>query len=143
MCSLLGAGTLFAADPMVGTWKINIEKSKLRNPAAWKGRSMIIEQVASDTFRITFILPNANGGVDRRVDIRSPKENPVDGSPGETSVQQKIDEHHRRTIFKRNGTEVGKLESAISPDGKTTTNTISGVGNDGKPFEEVRVWDKQ
>ena len=78
---------------------------------------------------------------------RSPKENPVDGSPGETSVQQKIDEYHRRTIFKRNvkrnGKELEKLESAISPDGKTTTSTISGVGNDGKPFEEVRVWDKE
>jgi hypothetical protein len=128
---------------MVGTWKINVEKSKLRNPAAWKGRSMIIEQVGSDTFHVTFLLPKANGGVERRVDIRSPKENPVDGSPGETSVMQRIDEYHHRTIFKKDGKEIGKIESAISPDGRTTTNTINGVSNDGKPFEEIRVFDRQ
>ena len=143
LCLLLFAGSVFAADARVGKWKINIEKSKLRDPAAWKGRTMTIEQIGSDTFRVTFETPNANGGVDRRVDIRSPKENPVDGSPGETTVSQKIDDYHGRTIFKKGGKEIGKLESAISPDGKVTTNTIKGVGNDGKPFEEVRVWDKQ
>ena len=143
VCILFGASTMFAADPMVGTWKINVEKSKLRNPTASKGRSMIIEQVGSDTFRVTFLLPNAKGGVDKRVDIRSPKENPVDGSPGETTVMQKIDEYHYRTIFKRNGKDAGKIEGTISPDGRTQTNTINDVGNDGKPFEDVRVWEKQ
>jgi hypothetical protein len=90
-----------------------------------------------------FRNPNAKGGLDKRVDIRSPKENPASGSPGETTVSQTIDPYHERTIFKRDGKEVAKLESVISPDGKTMTNTITGVGNDGKPVEEIRVWVKQ
>ena len=142
LCLLICAGTLFAADPQVGTWKINIEKSKLRNPAAWKGRMMIVEQVGPETYRITFETPNAKGGMDKRVDVRSPKENPVDGSPGETTIVQTID-GHRSTILKKDGKEIGKLDGAISPDGKTQTNTVRGVGNDGKAFEEIRVWDKQ
>jgi hypothetical protein len=56
--------------------------------------------------------------------IRSPKENPVDGSPGETTVSQKIDDYHGRTIFKKDGKEIGKLEGAISSDGKTMTNRL-------------------
>jgi hypothetical protein len=33
LCLLLCDGTMFAADPMVGTWKINVGKSKLRDPS--------------------------------------------------------------------------------------------------------------
>jgi hypothetical protein len=66
LCILLIVGTAVAADPEVGTWKINIEKSKLRNPAAWKGRIMIIEQVGPDTRRVIFEIPNAKGGLDKQ-----------------------------------------------------------------------------
>ena len=142
LVGILCAATMLAADPQIGTWTINIEKSKLTHPAAWKGRKMIIEPAGADAVRITFEQPLPNGEVQRRVNIRSAKENPG-GNSGETSITQRIDEHHRRTIFKKDGKQVGTIDSTVSEDGKTMTNLFKGTDSKGNPIDEVRVFDKQ
>lgn len=134
----------FGADQNVGTWKINMEKSKLQNPAAWKGRRMIIEST-DNGIRITFEQPMPDGQIQKRVSVRSldGKENPVEGSPGHTTTSQRIDYFHIRTTFKTNGKETSALDGTISPDGKTMTNIVKGTDSHGKPFEEIRVFDRQ
>src|SRR5579864_6020662 len=46
---------LFAADPFVGTWKLDLSKSKLRQPSNFsQGLTIKIEAVGKDTYRTTF-----------------------------------------------------------------------------------------
>lgn len=137
------ASALIAADPSVGTWKINIEKSKLRNPEAWKGRGMIIEATGPDSYKVTFERPKADGTIDRTTDVVSldGKENPT--SQGSVRVSKRIDARHTYDIFKKDGKEVGSLDSVISPDGKTMTNHSKTVDANGKEQEDFRVFDKQ
>jgi hypothetical protein len=137
-------GLMFAADPWVGigTWKINLEKSKLANPAAFKGAVNTTEAAGNHTFRITEEGPNG-----KRVTtfLADGKEHPLENSPGESRITQHLDERHSRTVFKKDGKELQTLEVTFSPDGKTRTAIRKGTGNNGKPLPQpwIEVWERQ
>jgi hypothetical protein len=59
-----------AADPMFGTWKINLEKSKLANPGNWRGRMMIIESAGGSAYRTITVTPTADDKTQRTEEIR-------------------------------------------------------------------------
>jgi hypothetical protein len=133
----------FAADPFVGTWKINIEKSKLSDPARWKGTVAIMEPTAGG-LRNTFERPMPDGQIRRTSSVLFyGKDTPAEGSPGDTTITERIDSFHLRVIYKTNGKQTSVLESTVSPDGKTITDTHKGTGRSGKPLDEIRVYDKQ
>jgi hypothetical protein len=144
LCGVLFAASLVAANPEVGIWKIDLEKSKLANPTSWNGRRMIIEQTGNGR-RITFERPMPDGQVQKQVAVRSydGKESIVEGSAGDTTTTQRIDDFHHRTIFKTKGKQTVVLESTVSPDGKTMTNVFKGTRPNGKAVDEIRVWDRQ
>src|SRR2546427_7332101 len=85
---------MFAADPWVGigTWRINLEKSKLANPAALKGSVMTIEAAGDHKMRIT--QENPKTGKTVNIYLPDGKEHPQDGSPGISRVSQHTDELH-------------------------------------------------
>lgn len=134
----------FAADPLSGTWKINIEKSKLSDPARWKDAVAIIES-HGDGFRQTMVRTTPDGKTTKSTSVISydGKDTPVEGRPGDSTTAQRIDSFHLRIVYKSNGKQTGVLESTISPDGKTVTDTFKGIGRSGKPLDEIRVYDKQ
>ena len=137
------SGTLIAADPRVGTWKMNLEKSKVPDPAAWKSRVMIVEATGPETFNVTFEDTRADGTVARRTDVLSfdGKKNPTAG--GRVRVSRRIDDHHAIDVFEKDGKEVERLEEVISADGKTMTDHLKGITTNGQPLDQIRVWDKQ
>jgi hypothetical protein len=61
---------VFAADPMFGTWKFNVEKSKAGNPAVWQGRTMIIESVDGNAYRRVTVTPREDSKSQRTEEIR-------------------------------------------------------------------------
>jgi hypothetical protein len=131
----------FAADPMFGTWKINLEKSKLANPAAWKGRVVIIESAGGDAYRTVTVTPAADSKTQRTEEIRylDGKEHQRSTNPAETLVTRTIDDHHRILVFRRDGKEIGSIDSTISADGKVMTNVYKGVDANGKESQQLRV----
>ncbi len=133
----------FAADPYVGTWKINIEKSMLSDPTRWKGTVVIMESIPNG-FRNIFEQPMPDDQIRRTSSVLSyAKDNPVEGNPQDTKTTERIDSHYLRVTFKTNGKKTSVLESTVSPDGKTITDIHKGTGRSGKPLDEVRVYDKQ
>lgn len=135
----------FAAEPIYGTWKINLEKSKLANTAAWKGRMMIIESAGSDAFRTVTLTPTQDGKVQRVEEIRywDGKEHQSGTNPGETAVTRMIDDHHQIIVLMRNGRETGSIDSTISADGRVMTSLYKGLDVNGRESQQVRVWEKQ
>src|SRR4051812_31200375 len=120
ICVLALASSALAADPSIGTWKINLEKSKLENPAVWKGRTIVIEPSGDgkNTYRITISRPQKDGTVQKREDLRTfdGKERPSAMNPGETEMSERIDARTRRTTFSKDGKQLSVLTSTVDRD---------------------------
>lgn len=133
----------FAADTRTGTWKLNLEKSRVQNASAWKSRLMIFEAAGPGAYRVTFEDTRADGTVTRRTDLVSydGKKNPTAGD--RVRVTTLIDDHHATEVIEKDGKEVERLEEMISADGRTMTNHLTGTYTNGRPMDEIRVWEKQ
>jgi len=128
--------TLMAADPFVGTWKLNVEKSTL------KGRNA---DIASETMTMSETGPNAyqiviesvsKTGETRHQEFNrnyDGKEHEVKG--GETEIDLRVNTSTHRVIGKKDGKETGELTVTVSPDGKVTTNRFSNG--------QVQIFEKQ
>ena len=62
---------------------------------------------------------------------------------GMTIVTTRIDPNNSVVTYMMNGKQVFVINSVVSKNGKTTTNTTKGIDPQGKPFEMVAVYDKQ
>jgi hypothetical protein len=135
----------FAADNTLGTWKLNMEKSKF-SPAA-PVKSLTTTREASDGgVKATSTGERADGtpvsaGYTAKYDG---KEYPVTGSPYDTISIKQVNANTLTFTQKKNG---GKYNvsgrSVVSKDGKTTTNTIKGTNAEGQAYQATMVFEKQ
>lgn len=143
------AAPLFAQEnPFLGTWKLNVAKSKFEPGPAPKnltrtvtaegsGAKYNFEGVAADgsSFSYSFVS-NYDG-----------KDSPVTGTgtPGgaDTIALKRVDAHKVEGTLKRGGKEIAKVTAEVSKDGKVSTVKSKGKNPDGKEFSSESVYDKQ
>jgi hypothetical protein len=143
LVGLAFAAAVLAADPFVGTWKINVEKSSSTDPAADRGHAvgmkLLYEPVTPDSYRITWQRPERTAGRDYEKDSTVPA-----GTGTFTITWQRIDERHHLLVFKKSGKEYSRRDTSVSPDGTVLTFRQWGLGrSDGKPFDYTLVFDKE
>ena len=149
LCTLSFAVSLFAADPLVGTWKLNIQKSQIHNPV--RSETMKVEETAPHTYHFVMNIVNAqgrkeHGDLTRIADGKEHRPEGVNGegkpvaSPRYTEI---ISPDLTKMVFKRDGKVLGESDIQYSADGKTQTTTQTGIDANGKPYKDVRVWEKQ
>jgi hypothetical protein len=134
--------TLMAADPFVGTWKLNVAKSTLKGSNAdITSASIMISQIGPNAFRTTQdeLLKS---GEKRRLEINRTydgKEHAATGvgfkQEGASEIDQRVNEFTRKITQMRDGKVAGGFTSTVSPNGKVMTN----AGDSGT----IRVYDKQ
>jgi hypothetical protein len=137
---------LIAAEPFVGTSKLNLEKSTLLgNDRNLASETMTISNIGPNSFRTT-IDSVPKSGQTRHVEINrlyDGKEHPRTGvgfkQEGATEIDQRVDAAKRRVTQKRDGKVVSEFTSTTSPDGKTLTNKVHRP--DGS--EEIEIFEKQ
>ena len=143
------AGSLSAQDnPFVGTWKLNVAKSKFGPAAAPKSvtRTVVAQ---GDGAKYTFERVNADGttSVYSFTAHYDGKDYPVTGTgmPGgaDSIAGTRINSHRVESVLKKNGKQVGTSVSEVSADGKTTTIKAKGKNPDGSAYETESVYDKQ
>jgi hypothetical protein len=149
---LLGlAGSLFAADPLVGTWKLNVAKSKQTGPGKrWKEWTQVYEEhegqlVGTVTgayedgslVRDKYTVPNTGGTVLYTQGTGLPK------GASLTLLQRKEDSHVAEWPFEMGGQVIFTMQDVVSTDGKTLTVTTRGNDAEGKLIEVVLVFDRQ
>jgi hypothetical protein len=136
--------TAWAADPFVGTWKVNIAKSKLPSPVP---KSQIFKCVAQgDTFKWTFETVGADGKVTQSEwsGKYDGKDYPVKGDPTvDTTSLKKTDVYSLVDIDRKAGKEVGRYQVTVSKDGKAMTATGKVKDAKGQETTIVVVADKQ
>ena len=140
------ASSLWAADPRVGTWKLNIAQTKSNQPLPKE--ETVVCQAVGDRFEVTFtgIATNgspfslkttypAGGGETKYLSSPNPQ--------GTSFIATEIEPTNWYTTMLKDGKQVRLYHYVISKDGKTMRATATGMDSQGKPINALEVWDKQ
>jgi hypothetical protein len=144
LAGVLFAGPAFAADPIVGTWKLNVAKSKFSPDSALTGGSRVYTE-ANGLYTLDQKLTGADGK-DRsfRAQYRDGKDVKQEaGGPADTTHATKIDANTWDFDLKKDGKVVGHVHRVVSADGKTLTVHNTGTKLSGATGEETLVFDRQ
>ena len=139
-----GLALCFAADPHMGTWKLNEAKSKIT-----PGTSKYTAVTFKDMFGKLETTQDGIDGAGKPIHVEwsgkfDGKDYPVTGNANsDTRSYTKVNDRTQTTINKKNGrvTVAGRI--VISADGKSRTVTVTGTTPKGKRFKNVAVYDKQ
>ncbi len=134
-----------AADPLVGTWKLNVAKSTYSPGPAPKSITAKIE-AAGEGEKLT-----ADGvrGDDTPIRVEytaqyDGKDYPISGSPmADTVSLKRLDANTTERTDKKGGKVVQTLTRKLSSDGKTLTVTIKGTDAEGRPINNLAMFEKQ
>jgi len=139
-----GGALCFAADPQMGTWKLNEAKSKF-TPGTTKN-TMVVYEAAGDQVKVTGNGVDAKGKSTHtqwtgRFDG---KNYPVTGDPNsDARSYKKINDRTLELTIWNHGRVTGTGRLVVSADSKSRTVTTSGTTAKGKKFNNTAVFDKQ
>lgn len=131
-------------DSMLGTWKLNVEKSK----SPYKSGTSVIEAVG-DGIKVTAEMVGADGTAYHWAwtGKYDGKDVPVTGTTpfgaGAVVSLTRVDAHTAKIVGKRNGEVILTQTIVTSADGRTRTLTTKGKDAKGQTVETVSVYDKQ
>jgi hypothetical protein len=135
-------------SPFIGTWKLNVGKSKSDSTplpksltrtvtADGSGLKYVFEGVAADGSTISYSFSSNFDG----------KASAVTGSgmPGgaDSITLKRVNANKTTGTLTNGGKEIGTAEAEVSKDGKVATVKSKGKTADGKMWSSVSVYDKQ
>ncbi len=141
--ALLGSAVLLAAqadqnNPFIGTWKLNVSKSKISPGPAPKSetvriepdRKVSVETVGADDKTINWsYMPAENTAV------------PIEGMENCTVMEKTSGNTVDHTWKMGNGNETG--HGVVSKNGKTMKYTMTGTNAQGQREDNVYIFEKQ
>jgi hypothetical protein len=142
MVVVLG-GTAFAQA--VGTWKLNVAKSKYNAGTPAKSTTIKYE-AAGAGIKCTVDSVAANGTVSHYTYTANydGKDNPVVGNPNaDTMSRTRVNATTTTGVSKKGGKVTNNQTFVLSSDGKTLTITSKGTTAAGATVDTVGVYDKQ
>ena len=138
------AAALVAADPFVGTWKVNPAQSKFKTGAAPKEQTVTISEsggdldiavkgTAADGTPISthYTIP-AGGGNGKVIE-----------SPYEAVWGKRMSANERETSYSKGGKVVYTTHAQLSKEGKTLTVHSKGTNPAGQKVDGTVTYDKQ
>ena len=139
-------GAAFAStDPQVGTWKLNVAKSKFTPGPVPTTATTMIEAVGAGTKVV--VDQTVADGAPRHWEFTANydgKDSPVTGNPDADMVSRKlVNPNTVETLTKKDGKVITTQRSVVSQDGMTRTVTTKGVNAKGEKMNNVAVYDKQ
>jgi glucan-binding YG repeat protein len=141
---LAAAMPLFAADPFVGTWKLDPAKSKYTAGTAPKDVTIVIEE-QGDSYQVAATGTYADGSP-LSVKYSIPKAGgtgTVQEGPFDAITSKRVSARVRENTYTKNGKETASRRVVLSKDGKTLKNTVNGTDPKGNPLAGADVFDKQ
>jgi hypothetical protein len=142
---MIGAGAALAADPVIGTWNLNVAKSTFSPGPALKsqtrsyaesaqGTTLTIKTTAADGKESTVTLTFKDDG----------KPYPVTGMSDFDMVSvTRVDASTVHSTQTKAGATVGTGVRTVSKDGKTLTFSQKGTHANGGKYDDVLVYDRQ
>ncbi|PYL45800.1 MAG: hypothetical protein DMF40_14545 [Verrucomicrobia bacterium] len=143
--SVMAAAACFAANPQMGTWKLNEAKSKLA-PDMGKNTTVVYSE-QKDKIKVTIDGVGKDGKPRHSVWVGKfdGKAYPVNGNniPVNSIAYRVINDRTNEVTAMKDGKLMwsGKIE--VAADGKSRTATINGTDENGKKFKSKAVYDKE
>jgi hypothetical protein len=147
VAALFGAAVVClaqAADPNMGTWKLNEAKSKI-SPGTAKNPT-VVYAAAGEKVKITVdgIDPAGKSVHSEWTGMFDGKDYPVTGdSVADTRAYKRVNDHTLTMSARKDGKVVMTVNIAVSADGKTRTVTTNGTDAAGKKYTNIAVYEKQ
>jgi hypothetical protein len=142
-------GSMFAdSTAFVGTWKLNLDKSKYPVGQAPKSLTRMVsadgdnvtykfDGVGPDGTAFSFSFTTKLDGTDAEVSGTG-----VPYGADHIAIKQ-VNSHMSSATLKKGGKIVGTTSATVSHDGKMATLTSKGTDANGKPTKSVSIYDKQ
>jgi hypothetical protein len=137
-------GIAMAKDPVVGTWTLDVAKSKFSPGPALKSATRVytesVDGLALDSKTVGADGKEAAMHVAYKADGKT---YPVTGNPYADSVTPKsVDARTWNFTLMKDGKVVGTVHRVVSADGKTLTVNNKGTHN-GAPYNDTLVFTRQ
>jgi hypothetical protein len=144
LAAVFFASPSFAADPVVGTWKLNVAKSKFSTGAVLTAGTRVYTE-ANGLYTLDQKLTGVDGKeMSNRVQYRDGKEEKqATAGPADSTLAKKIDANTWDFDLKKDGKVVGHVHRVVSADGKTLTVHNTGMQLSGAKGDETLVFDNQ
>ncbi len=141
---LLSAATAFAADAWIGSWKLDLAKSKYSGPAP-KSQSLKFEATAAG-IKLTSDGVDADGKA-----IHAEYVSNFDGKDvawtgnanADTAAPKRIDGSSYENVWKKGGKVTVTAKVVVAKDGKTLTVTQTGTDAKGQAVSSTAVYSRQ
>src|SRR5437773_11596332 len=134
-----------AKDPFVGTWKLNMAKSKFEAGAPPKSSTATITTVGDKRRLVVHTVPASGPELTTESTAADDgKDYPMKGSPTVDMVSViRIDPRTVERRDKKNGQVVATLRATVSADGKTMMINQRGATAQGQPYNNMLVYERQ
>ena len=145
---LLLLGSVIAAwagDPVLGTWELNVAKSKYNPGPAPKSQTRIYEALP-EGMKVTIKTVNADG---KSTVVEHPanydgKDYPITGSTqADVIALKQLDPYTSEAILKHADRVLATARRVVSTDGKSLTVTYQGTDSRGRKVDLLAVYEKR
>ena len=142
---LFSSSGALAADNWLGTWKLNVEKSKYSPGPAPKSLTLKYEpsqsRIKLTSDRVSADGKTMHGTYTSKFDG---KDVPWEGNPdADMAAPKKIDDNTFENIWKKGGKMTFTVKAVVSKDGKTFTVSQTGKNAKGETVNISAVYEKQ
>ena len=137
-----------AADPITGTWKLDVRASRFVKFEAPKEQTESYKELASGEIEM-IVTRVAKGGAQSTVRLTWPASGGAVQDPagalgkGKSAIETMLDPGDWLVTFLENGKQWSTMRKVISPDGRTMTQTAKFVDPDGRTLTQIQVLRRQ
>ena len=142
--SFMATAACFAANPHMGTWKLNETKSKI--PPGMGKNTTVTYAEAKDEVKVTVDGVDKDGKPTHSVWVGKfdGKAYPVKGNlPYDSVAYKMVNDRTNDITAMKDGKTAWTGRITVAADGKSRTVTINGIDADGKKFKGKAVYDKE
>jgi hypothetical protein len=144
---IFSAALLAADNPFLGTWKLNVAKSK-GTPGTIEKQVTTVFEADGDKIKRTYNAVDADGEKVSMSDSipwdgKPHKVNGPKGAPPAMVMVKYINERTMDVTVTGNGKVIVSGRSIVSKDGKTMTESFKGEDMKGRKFDNTEVFEKQ
>jgi len=142
---LTASAATFAANPLIGTWKLNEGKSKFA-PGAAKNTTVTYAPAKGDMIKCTVDGVDKDGKPIHWTWVGKFDGQPykIKGSPSfDTLTYKPVNDRTNKTTAMKDGKMVMTGTSMVAKDGKSRSVILTGTDAKGKKFTDTTYYDKQ
>lgn len=134
-----------AADPVVGTWKLNLAKSTFGGGPAFKSQLRTYSHSAQGlTLKMKTVSADGKETTTQTTYHVDGKDYPSMGNPDFDSLSgMRIDTNTTEFSLKRAGKPIGTIRRTVSKDGQTLTLNFVITNANGVQLSQLTVFDRQ